>query len=223
MRPGGQDLWNGELYARSDDKWGSLGRNGTLRLNETLVLRHLTGGELSDDPSLQAQALATVLHESRHARAAVDAPAESNALRQPQSIGLDEGLIELSSIEDFAAFAQQAGYEGVPQPKPEYKGAVDASAALLERAASSDAERSDLLSTAVDQPVVMRWDVVADSIVRNGTSSPTSCRRTRTINRPPALISSPRWPCRGGTVYSRGGYAGFAAAGHLAIRPQRVR
>jgi hypothetical protein len=167
MRPGGQDLWNGELYARSDDKWGSLGRDGTLRLNEALVLRHLTGGELSDDPSLQAQALATVLHESRHARAAVDAPAEPNALRQPQSIGLDEGLIELGSIEDFAAFAQQAGYEGVPQPKPEYKGAVDASTALLERAASSDSERSALLSTAVDQPVVMRWDVVADSIVRN--------------------------------------------------------
>jgi hypothetical protein len=64
LRPGGLDLWNSELYARFDDKWGGLGRDGTMRLNNDLVLRHLTGGQLSDDPAIQGQALATVLRPS---------------------------------------------------------------------------------------------------------------------------------------------------------------
>lgn len=167
MRPGGKDLWNGELYARSDDKWGGLGRDGTLRLNQDLVLNHLTGGELSHDPQMQGQALSTVLHESLHARVEVDAPNEPNALRRAESIGLDEGLTELTASEDFQEFAQRAGYEGVPQPEPEYSGAVHATNELLSRATTSETQRTELLSTALDQPVVMRWDTIADSIVRN--------------------------------------------------------
>src|SRR5258705_3840060 len=80
LRPSGLDRWNGELYARFDDKWGALGRDGTMRLNQDLVLRHLTGGQLSDDPELQGQALATVLHESYHSRVEFDAAIEPNAL-----------------------------------------------------------------------------------------------------------------------------------------------
>jgi hypothetical protein len=34
MRPSGLDRWNGELYARFDDKWGGLGRDGTMQLNQ---------------------------------------------------------------------------------------------------------------------------------------------------------------------------------------------
>jgi hypothetical protein len=166
MHPGGADLWNGELYARTDDKWGGLARDGTMSLNKELVLDHLTGGELSDDPQRQAQALATVLHESEHARAPMDAPHEPNALRARESIGLDEGFTELSAMDDFEEFVQRAGYDGVPQPEPEYQGAVLASRELLERATSSEEERKQLLDSAMDKPGVMRWDAVADHIVR---------------------------------------------------------
>ena len=68
LRPGSEDRWNRELYARTDDKWGGLTNDGTMRLHKELVLDQLTGGELSDDPERQGQALATVLHESEHAR-----------------------------------------------------------------------------------------------------------------------------------------------------------
>jgi hypothetical protein len=43
LRPGVADRWNGELYARTDDKWGGLHPNGSLRLSRDLVLRHLSG------------------------------------------------------------------------------------------------------------------------------------------------------------------------------------
>ncbi|HWD82940.1 MAG TPA: hypothetical protein VG497_28770, partial [Kribbella sp.] len=166
QRPGGQDRWNGELYARTDDVYGGLRSDGTMRLNKELVLDHLTGGP-SGDPVRQGQALATVLHESKHARTQMDAPDEPNALRRPESLGLDEGFTELSTMDDFQDFVQRAGYDGVPQPDPEYAGAVHASGELLQRATSSEEERSQLLNSALDKPVMMRWDTVADHIVRN--------------------------------------------------------
>jgi hypothetical protein len=111
---------------------------------------------------------------------------------------------------------------------------VDASTALLERAASSDSERSALLSTAVDQPVVMRWDVVADSIVRNeladivpSDADHQQAARAHLTTR----MAVPGWdgiqhrPNAGPIVAAdtKAANAGFAAAGQLAIRPQRVR
>lgn len=71
MHPGGADLWNGELYARTDDKWGGLDRQGTMSLNQALVLDHLTGGELSDDP-LAATAAA---ERAQRATASIARPA----------------------------------------------------------------------------------------------------------------------------------------------------
>jgi hypothetical protein len=167
LQPGGKDLWNRQLYARTDDKWGGLGRDGTLRLNQQLVLDHLTGGRLSHDPRLQGQALVTVLHESLHARAELDALHEPNAVRGMQSIGLDEGLTELAGMEAYDEFTRRAGYDGAPRPDPEYAGAVHAADALLRRATNSPAERKELLHKALNQPVVMRWDTIADHIVRN--------------------------------------------------------
>ncbi len=166
LHPGGDDRWNGDLYARTDDKWGGMLPDGTMRLNQTLVLDHLTG-EVGDDREGQAQALATVLHESKHARAGIDAEHEPNAVRRRESFGLNEGLTELATGEDFAEFTQRAGYDGLPQPEPEYPGAVRAAGELLDRATSSEQERSQLLHSAIDQPVVMGWDTVADNIVRN--------------------------------------------------------
>ncbi|GAA0614447.1 hypothetical protein HPO96_26135 [Kribbella sandramycini] len=167
LRPGSEDRWNRELYARTDDKWGGLAVDGTMRLHKDLVLDQLTGGEPTDDPDRQAQALATVLHESEHARVAIDAPGEPNAVRRRESFGLDESLTELSTGDNFPEFVQRAGYAGVPQPTPEYPGAVRAGSELLDRATSSAAERQQLLQSALDQPVVMRFDAVADHIVRN--------------------------------------------------------
>ncbi|TCN37594.1 hypothetical protein EV644_111142 [Kribbella orskensis] len=168
LRPGGIDRWNGDLYARSDDKWGGLGRDGTMRLNQDLVLRHLTGGELSDDPAIQGQALSTVLHESTHARSEFDAKYEPNALRLQQSVGLDEGLTETATTDDFETFAQLAGYPDVPKPPvPEYAGAVHATNELLDRASTGEADRRELITTALNSPVMMRWDVLADRIVQN--------------------------------------------------------
>jgi hypothetical protein len=167
VRPGGLDRWNGELYSRTDDKYGGLTRDGTLRLNERLVLDQLTGGEGTDNPVWQGQALATVLHESLHARVEMDAKNEPNALRAPHSIGLDEGLTELATMEDYDEFVRRAGYENTQMPNPEYPGAVHAAGELLDRASSSGAERSELLNKALDQPVMMRWDTIADNIVKN--------------------------------------------------------
>ena len=75
LHPGGANGWNGELYARTDAKWGGLANDGSIRLNQRLVLDQLTGGEPSADPQAQAQALATVLHESKHTRSPIDGPA----------------------------------------------------------------------------------------------------------------------------------------------------
>lgn len=169
MHPGGQDRWNGELYSRTDDKYGGLTRDGTLRLNEKLVLDHLTGGD-GTDPREQGQALATVLHESLHARVEIDAKNEPNALRAGQSFGLDEGLTELVTMEDFNEFARRAGYEDAQQPNPEYPGAVHATGELLDRVSTSDAQRANLQVAVLDQPVAMRFDAIADNIVRNELS-----------------------------------------------------
>src|SRR5215207_807511 len=67
-------------------------------------------------------------------------------------------------------FAEQAGYESTSPPPPEYPGAVHAASALLDRATNSPTERSDLIDAALDQPVVMRWDPIADRVVHNELS-----------------------------------------------------
>ncbi|TDU82511.1 hypothetical protein EV138_7405 [Kribbella voronezhensis] len=166
VRPGGRDRWNGELESRSDGLHGGLTNDGTLRLSEDLVLKHLTGGERSDDPARQGDALATVLHESLHARVEMDAADQPNAVRAKQSIALDEGLTELATMNDYEEFVRQAGYEHAEKQEPKYPGAVEATSGLLDRATSSEAERTELINKALDQPVAMRWDSIADSIVR---------------------------------------------------------
>ena len=137
LHPGGANGWNGELYARTDAKWGGLANDGSIRLNQRLVLDQLTGGEPSADPQAQAQALATVLHESKHTRSPIDAENEPNAVRAGTSIALNEAFVEISTIDDFRDFADQAGYGGVPDPEPEYQGAVHAGNELLNRATNS--------------------------------------------------------------------------------------
>ncbi|MEV6271044.1 hypothetical protein AB0L64_28035 [Kribbella sp. NPDC051936] len=168
LHPGGENGWKQDLYARTDAKWGGFhNKDGSIRLNQRLVLDHLTGGAPSADPEAQAQALATVLHESKHSRSPIDAPNEPNAVRNGTSIAVNEAFVEISAVEDFRTFADQAAYDGVPDPEPEYQGAVQAGNALLDRATTSAQQRDQLLQAVVDQPTVMGWDTVADTIVRN--------------------------------------------------------
>ncbi len=168
LRPGVADRWNGELYARTDDKWGGLHPNGSLRLSRDLVLRHLSGSADGQNPRAQAQALATVLHESYHARSGMDAPDEPNAVRRRETIGLDEGLTERQAVADFDQFADRSGYGGLKLESFEYEGAVHATNDLLAYAAPEAEQARDRLALAeMDKPAVMSWDVIADEIVRN--------------------------------------------------------
>lgn len=90
MRPSDVDRWNGDLYAHDEGKWGGfITKTGAMRLSQEYVLDHL-GPESGTDPRMQAQALATVLHESKHARTEIDAPDEPNAVRRRESFTLDE-------------------------------------------------------------------------------------------------------------------------------------
>jgi len=167
MRPGGLDGWNRELYSRSDGKWGGLQPDGTMRLSDRGVVEQLTG---STDPMRaddQAQALATILHESYHARIPIDAPNEPNAFRARHSKGLDEGLTEYQTVADFDLFAAQTGYRDLELRRHEYPGAYAAAEGLLTYAAANESDRATLADRALDAPLVMRWDVIADEIVRN--------------------------------------------------------
>jgi hypothetical protein len=166
MRPSSVDRWNGELYSRSDDKFGGLDpKTGSIRLSQQHVLDHLTGpGSAPSDA--QAQALATVLHEAYHARTEIDAPHEPNAVRAPQSIALDEGLTERMATNDFLVFVHRCGYDGLTLDEPQYEGAVEAVDRLVDHAAGPD-RRQDLLRSMLDKPVAMRWDAVANEIVQN--------------------------------------------------------
>ena len=45
MRPSSRDGWNGELYSRGDDVWGSVNpRSGAISLNDRQVLPYLRTG-----------------------------------------------------------------------------------------------------------------------------------------------------------------------------------
>jgi hypothetical protein len=167
MRPSSVDRWNGELYARSDGMLGGFDpRSRSIRLSQDQVLAYLTGSTDPVQAPEQAQALATVLHELYHARNEVDALNEPTAVRTPESRALDEGLIERAAINDFPAFAKQAGYHGLRLDEHAYHGAVEATDRLVAYAAQP-ARRPALIAAMLDRPTVMRWDAVADEIVRN--------------------------------------------------------
>lgn len=166
LRPSGVDRWNGELSARTDDKWGGFQQDGSMRLSRDLVLAHLSGAADGRNPRVQAQALATVLHESGHAGAVLDAPHEPNAVRSRESRLLDEGLVECRAVEDFRLFAERAGYHGLVLDGHEYEAAVEASDQLVAYAAEGE-RQNELRRSAINQPVVMRWDAIANEVVNS--------------------------------------------------------
>lgn len=163
--PSQLDRWNKELYATVGEpqSWGSLQRDGSFKLSKELVLDRLAPGAM---PHEQVQALTTVLHESMHARVEIDAPHEPNAVASKHSKALDEGLTEWAAVDGVAVFADEAGYGQLPDAEPEYSQAYYATNSLLEYAAGPEGAQQ-LANRAIDRPVVMRWDVIADEIVRN--------------------------------------------------------
>ncbi len=168
VRPSELDRWNGELYASVGEgkNWGSLRRDGSLQLSQELVLDQL-GPDAA--PTDQVQALTTILHEANHARVEIKAIEDPNAVLSDHSKALDEGLTEWVAVDDVAEFAERAGYGSLPDPKPAYPSAYKATGALLEYAAGPEGA-SDLADRAIDAPVTMRWDVIADEIVKNRLS-----------------------------------------------------
>lgn len=165
LRPSKIDRWNRELYATVGevDSWGSLQPDGSFKLSKELVFDKLGNAAT---PHEQVQALTTVLHESNHARVQVDAAHEPNAVRSRHSKSFDEGLTEWISVDDVAVFADSAGYGELPDPPAAYPAAYHATNSLLEYPAGADAARR-IADRAIDAPVVMRWDVIADEIVKN--------------------------------------------------------
>lgn len=162
MQPSELDRWNGQLEA-VERRWGGLSPEGTMRLNERLVLDHLDPAGDSPD---RAQALTTVYHETLHGRVPIDAKHEPNAYRGQESGALNEGLTEYAAVRDTRLFARAAGYGDVTPGRPEYPAAYAATNDLLDYAAGDGPERDELANRALAQPVVMRWDTIADHVVR---------------------------------------------------------
>jgi hypothetical protein len=168
LRPSAVDRWNGELYTRDDAQWGSLHpKTGALRLSSYKVMPYLTGPPGVPDRKAQSQALQAVLHEIYHCRVQDNVPKHiPNAIRTVESRALDEGLTEYMAAGDLPLFADPAGYGELLSAGHEYPGAFEATRQLLEYAAPDPQRRSGVAARALDQPVVMRWDAIADEIVR---------------------------------------------------------
>jgi hypothetical protein len=168
LRPTGADRWNGDLHATSTRRWGAFNpKTGAIRLSELDVMQYLTGSTFATSPRQQAQALATVLHETTHAGMEVDAPAEPNAVRSGHSEGVMEGFAELRTVEDFRAFTSRAGYPGLTLEEPQYRGAYAATESLMAQVAGPRLRREAIIDAGTQGPVVMHFDLLAEGVVRN--------------------------------------------------------
>ncbi|TCM41133.1 hypothetical protein [Kribbella sp. VKM Ac-2568] len=164
----GINRWNGDLYATDDALWGGFSpKTGSVRLSDQLVLRHLTGAVSETEPDKQAEALATVLHESTHTAMETDAPTEANAVRSQHSLGLMEGVAELRATTDFQAFTEAAGYPGLTLTTPQYPGAHAAVDSLVTQASGPVVGRQDLIEGLTQGPGVMHFDQLAEGVVQN--------------------------------------------------------
>ncbi len=168
LRPTPIDRWNGQLYATDAAIWGGVSPvTGAVRLSDKLVLPHLTGSTSHQHPVEQAEALATVLHESTHAGMNLKAPTEPNAVHSLHSLGLTEGVAEVRAMDDFQAFTWRAGYRDLVLPKPQYEGAYAATDRLLDHIDGPFRSREELTDELVTGPAAMHFDRLAACVVRN--------------------------------------------------------
>ncbi len=167
------DRWNGDLYATyespdEDPRWGRFDpKTGALHMSADLVLRHLTGSPAETGRQSQAQALATLLHESTHTGMLTDAPDEPNAIRDARSLGVMEGVAEYRAVMDFDNFVPVAGYGGLVLAQPQYPGPFAAMSDLVAQVTGPSKDRQTLLKELARGPGAMHFAQLADSVVRN--------------------------------------------------------
>ncbi|QNE17577.1 hypothetical protein F1D05_06225 [Kribbella qitaiheensis] len=197
-RSTGVNRWSGDLYATSDGLWGGFDpKTGSIRLSQDLVLRHLTGKSADREQGKQAEALATVLHESTHSAMETDAPGQPNAVRSQHSKGIMEGVAELRTTTDFDAFADAAGYTGIALPGPQYPGPHAAVDNLITQAAGPVVSRQALIDKMAQGPGVMHFDQLADGVLRNRLAHVVPNRVDDQLAVRAALIQTmmhPHWP-----------------------------
>jgi len=212
MRPISVDRWNGDLYATDSQRWGGFDpRTGRIRLSDDRVLRHLTGSRSEADPDAQAEALATVLHESTHTGMETDAPTEPNAVRSTHSRGLMEGFAELRTFEDFDAFTRRAGYPGLRVYEAKYPGAYAATESLMTQVEGARLSRDAILNAGTQGPVAMHFDQLAEAVVRNRLGEVVPGRGVDRVRVRAALIATmthEHWP----TLPDRSAETGQAVA-----------
>lgn len=169
LRPTSVDRWNGVLRASdSESSFGGFNpRTGTMRLSGSAVLPYLSGAAMPEALAEQAQALATVIHETTHASVETDDPAEPNAVRSVHSRGLMEGVAELRAVEDFRLFTRQAGYFGLSMPQPQYEGAYTATDSLVSQVAGPRRDRVSIINDLARGPAVAHFDRLAQAVVQN--------------------------------------------------------
>lgn len=158
--PGGRSGWNGELYTFDHGPWGGYDTDtGRMLMSRPLVL-----DQLNAPPSPgQAEALATIYHETIHACAdpATDHP---NGVYTRATLVLDEALVERRTANDLPVFAHRAGYRDVSSGAVEYSAAVAAADYVLEYAAGRGGA-DDLDRGALAGPVPLQWDAIAGAVL----------------------------------------------------------
>ena len=212
LRPTSVDRWNGELYSTNAEIWGRFDpKSGAIQLSENRVLRHLTGSTSQAAPRGQAQALATILHESTHAGMETDAPAEPNAVRTTHSLGAMEGFAEVRTVNDFEAFSNSAGYPGLTLDRAAYPGAHAAMDSLITQASGPAKDRYAFIDEGARGPAVMHFDQLADGVVRNRLGEVVPGRGVDRVRVRAALIATmthEHWP----TLPDRSAETGQAVA-----------
>ncbi|MFD3405916.1 hypothetical protein ACFWUU_34835 [Kribbella sp. NPDC058693] len=194
LRPTAVDRWNRELYATSD-LGGFDQASGAIGIHEQLLREGLTRHPAAR-PQLQAAALATVLDRGTRAGMAVNAPGEANAVQTTESRGLHSGVASVRAANDFEAFTELAGYEGLAFDGQQHSGAYAAANGLIEQASGPRVDRRELIGRLSQGPAVMHFDQLAEAVVRNRLQevAPAEGRDREAVRR--ELIGTmlhPRW------------------------------
>jgi hypothetical protein len=214
------DRWNGDLYAThqapdADPRWGRFDpKTGALHISADLVLRHLTGSAAETSRQSQAQALATVLHESTHTGMLTDAPDEPNAVRDDRSRGVMEAVAEYRAVTDFDNFVPLAGYGGLVLAQPQYPGPFAAMDDLVAQVSGPNKDRQTLLKELACGPGAMHFAQLADSVVRNKLANVVPNRPADQQAVQAALVTrlaNPLWP----SLLRRPASSGLALAGEI--------
>jgi hypothetical protein len=215
LRPRAVERWNGVLHATSADTMGGISpRTGVLRLSADRVLRHLTGRVSPTKPRQQAQALATVLHESTHGGMPIKAPGEPNAVITEHSRGVMEGFAEVRTFEDFDAYADMAGYQGLSLGAPQYPGAFAATKDLMAHITGPSYSMDDLIDDACRGPAVMHFDQFAHAVMTNHLTELTH-RDPRTQQAIRAQLIEPMLHAHWPTLPNTEAPTGHAVAGEI--------